>query len=72
MRTTYDDTAQAFEHCVGEALFLDKCARAFARTAHGLKAAGKEASAAMERHRARVYRHKAHKQLNAARQYVPH
>ena len=72
MRSICDDTAQAFERHVCEALFLERCARAFARTAHGLKAAGKEASAARERHRARVYRDKAQKQFNAALQFAPH
>lgn len=69
---SYDEPALAFEHFAREACFLDKCARAFARTAHGLQAAGEVAGAAKECHRARVYRDRARKRLNAARQHLPH
>lgn len=68
---SYNDSALAFENCVNEALFMDRCARGFARRAHGLEAAKEVVGAAKERHRAHVYRGKAKKRLNAARQHLP-
>lgn len=72
MLTHYEDTALAFESCIADAMHLDRWARTFARSAHALRAAGKDAGAAAERHRAGVYRHKAHKRANAARRFLPH
>lgn len=72
MLTHYEDTALAFENCIRDAIHLDRWARAFARAAHGLAAAGKEASAAVEYHRAGIYRHKARKRANAARRFLPY
>lgn len=70
MHTRYED-ALLYENQIMEALFLEHCAAGFARVAHGLAAEGKDAGAAAERHRARVYRHKSRKRLNAARSFQP-
>lgn len=70
MQTDFD--ADLFEHFVGEAAHLLRCASDFARRGRVLRAAGAAGLGAAERQRAQVYRHKAGKALNAARRFLPH
>lgn len=64
--------AAAYEHAIREAGFLAGRAAAFARLARRLRRQGRELGAELERQRARCYRHRARKALNAARRYLPH
>lgn len=70
MQTHFD--TDRFEHFVGEASHLMRCAGDFARRGRVLRAAGAAGLGAAERQRAQVYRHKAGKALNAARRFLPH